>query len=218
MIKRVIEREVSERADDLESSLGATPGVRKVRIDLTSAAGISNLQVLALPEATDEEVRGAIVRAAAGFGVDIKSEAIEVLRSTRTGGSAEPGQRRRLSSLSLNRTEDSFTAKVALELIGDVLIGESESPAGPRFEGKAVAQAVINGLRPVIGTELQVDAVAIQENGAQRLATVSLQNAVDEEDLVGSAVVVSDEHDAIARATLNALNRRLGDRLIRLDD
>jgi hypothetical protein len=113
--------------------------------------------------------------------------------------------RRKLISLGLDRSSDSFSVRAALELSGDVLFGESVSPHGKLFERKTIAQAIVEGSHELVGFPIEVERVYILSDVENQIAVVVL--ARDDQILVGSAVVRKDEFDAIARATLDALNR-----------
>jgi hypothetical protein len=124
-----------------------------------------------------------------------------VIRTAPTGG----GSRRKLTSLSFERSSEAFSVRAALELSGDVLMGESASPQGKMFERKAISEAILKGTHELIDFPIAVQRVYIISDVETEIAVVVL--ARREEILVGSAVVRNGEHDAIARATLDALNR-----------
>ena len=126
---------------------------------------------------------------------------IQVIRTAPTNATA----RRRLSSLSLDRTTERFAVRAALELSGDVLLGESQSPHGKLFERKTIADAILKGSEEIVGFPVVVQRVYVLSDVDDQIAVVVL--ARGDQILVGSAVVRQDEYDAIARATLDALNR-----------
>lgn len=68
-----------------------------------------------------------------------------------------------------------------------------------------MARAVLQSVRRLIPYALQLENVDIFNFGAERLAVVSISSKSD--TLVGSAFVRADELDAIARASLDAVNR-----------
>jgi hypothetical protein len=139
----------------------------------------------------------------------IAPDAIQILRADLPAPTGR-SRRRRLSSLTVARSDDGFTAKVTLDLEGDALRGEIESPAGRRFELRSIGLAVLDALGKLLEFEVQLESVNLIQVGDTRLAVVQLNT--ETESLVGSALVRYDEHDAIARATLDALNRLIGDR------
>jgi hypothetical protein len=112
-----------------------------------------------------------------------------------------------LSAIAIERSNERFYARVVLELGGDVLVGESDSPTEPSFEYRSVARATLQGLNELLSQDLDLDSVQVLPVGSSRLAVVTLGR--EGEILVGSALVRLDEHDAIARATLDAVNRTI---------
>lgn len=190
-----------EDARRLEKSLERLRGVRRVRVS-ANADGF-DVSVLMLPERSGTGIENAVRSVARRLGLDPAS--VEV----RSVGSrpSNPVSRRRLSSLSTRRYGNRFTAQVSLELEGDALVGEVDVPVGRRFEYRSVARAILESVRPLIPFALQLEHVEVLAFGAERLAVVSVSSRDD--ILVGSALVKDSELDAIARATLDAVNRLL---------
>lgn len=195
--------DVKERLRRLEEEAGKLRGVRGARADLTSS-GAPSVRVLVLPESDPAEISGAISSIGRSNGVEIPPASIEILRADRPD-SPRRSRRRRLASLSVTRSDDGFSARVTLELDADVLIGEVQGPAGRRFEMRAIAAAVLDGLRDLLDRAVQLESVHLLQVGDTRLAVVQLET--DGGPLVGSALVRYDEHDAVARATLAGVNR-----------
>ena len=191
---------------ELEQAVASLRGVRGARVE-TAANGRVAARVLVVPERDPAEVTAEVVRIAAErFGMELSAGAVEVLRS----GGVDPGSvppRRRLSSVATRRSVDEFMVRVTLELHGDVLVGEAGAPCGPRHEHRTVVRAVLNGLRSLLEPSCDVDGVSVLQLGDVRLAVVSVLAGAD--TLVGSALVRVDDNDAIARATLDALNRTM---------
>lgn len=188
-------------AESIETALGDLPGIRGARADV-GPEGVDSVRVLVIPERTTsqtlldvQEVMSQIV------GASVDDARIQVIRTATTSGNV----RRKLSSLSLERGPAAFSVRAALELSGDVLMGESASPQGKLFERRAIAEAILEGTQELVGFPLDVSRVYVINEIDHEIAIVVLSRA--DEVLVGSAVVRQDEHSAIARATLDALNR-----------
>lgn len=187
--------------DSIEAALADMPGIRGARADV-GPEGVDSVRVLVIPERSTTQTLSdvqAVMSEVVGGPVD--QARIQVIRTAMASGIA----RRKLSSLSLERGPAAFSVRAALELAGDVLMGESASPQGKLFERRAVAEAILEGTHELIDFHLEVARVYILSEIDHQIAVVVLSRA--EEILVGSAVVRQDEHDAIARATLDALNR-----------
>jgi hypothetical protein len=182
-------------------------GVRAARVQGNST-GINSIRVLVVPERTaPETVRDVRTLVASQFGAEHAPREVEVLG---TGADDLDGpSRRKLMSLTTERYGDRFVARVALELKGDVLLGESESPIGRYSELRATARATLNGLEGLLASPVDLDQVMVIDVGENRFAMVTL--SCKEGALSGSAPVRRDEHDAVARATLNGLNRLISD-------
>ncbi|MFN2595101.1 MAG: hypothetical protein ABR579_09470 [Actinomycetota bacterium] len=202
-----VDLHASSRIADLENALQAIRGVRRARVTLEN--GLAHAQILVLPEVPHQALIDSTQRLATEYlGMHVPSSQIEVLSS----GSGEAGigardKRRKLSSITTSRNSHSFSARVSLEMEGDVLIGERSGAAGRSGEWRSVGLAVIDGLTDLLAAPIDLETAEVLEVGTSKLAVVSLSKGA--ETLVGSAVVRLDEHDAIARAVLDALNRLL---------
>ena len=189
----------------VENSIGEIRGIRRTRVDVKDGI-VRGVRVLVIPERPNaevvDEVRNIVQRDTGGR---ISSDAIEILRSNvSTSG---PLQRRKLSSVATERTQNRFKARVVLELSGDTLVGESDSPSEKTFEFRSVARATLDSLRKLMTGRIDLELVDVLNSGSHQLAVVALR--YDRGTLIGSALVKLDHHDAIARATLDALNRYL---------
>ena len=187
--------------DAIETALREIPGIRGARAEV-GATGVESVRVLVIPERTTtqtlDEVQGVMSEITGG---PVDQSCIQVIRTAPPTGNA----RRKLSSLALERGPAAFSVRAALELSGDILMGESVAPQGRQFERRAIAEAILEGTHELIGFPLELQRVYVLSDIDHQIAVVVLTRA--EEILVGSAVVRQDEHDAIARASLDALNR-----------
>jgi len=202
-----VERDGGARIRELQRAITSIRGVRGARVEL-DASGVGHVRVLVVPERgaheTIRDVRETVLRQ---FGVDIDPGRIEIVSAGETGGTRRRRHRRRLASLSTERADGRFLARVALDLGGDRLVGASEAPTVRKLECRSVAAAIIDGLSELTNDSIHLDEVQLVAMGEARLAVVVLNR--DSTSLVASALVRWDEHDAIARATLHALNRLL---------
>jgi hypothetical protein len=191
---------------ELQQSLEDLRGVRGARVEVQGSS-VTSIRVLVIPERdTDETIEDVQKLAARAFHLNVDPNNVEVLRVSESVD-APGARRRRLSSISIERSDERFRARVVLELGGDVLVGESDSPTEQSFEYRAVARAILHGLRELLTQPIDLSSVQVISAGSSRLAVVTLNK--EGETLVGSALIRLDEHDAIARATLDAVNRTL---------
>jgi hypothetical protein len=194
------------RARSLEDALAALRGIKKARVDI-GPTGLVAIEVLAVPETSEERVRADISNLAMSvLGPEMQIAAINVLVAADrvVPGAEEP--RRKLSSLITRRTGESFSTQVILSREGDVVTGESECDAGHE-QARIVADAVVAGLNDVAAQPVRLESVETVALGSEMLAVVSLR--FGQRRLVGSAEVRFDVPDAVARATLHAVNRSL---------
>lgn len=195
------------QVNELEAAVAALRGVRAARVH-SRPDGVESVRVLVVPERDANEVVHEIQGMVwAHLGSELDSHAIEVMKASAPGAANGRPRRRKLSSLATKRAGDRFTSQVILELGGDLLIGEDDSPSGRRFEHRSVAEAVLDAVRRLVAVPLELGSADFVEMGDCRIAAVVVERR--EELLLGSAVVTLDEHDAIARATLDAVNRLL---------
>ncbi len=187
----------------LEDAIAALRGVRRARVE-KNGTGISAVRVLVVPErATADTLDRVLDVIRDETGESLARDSVEILHTGRDA--SRSAQRRRLSSLATERTPDHFKARVVLELAGDTLEGESESPNERAFTLRSVARATLHSLRELMPRALALESVHLFNTGTHDLAIVALTHG--DQTLVGSAVVRVDEHDAVARATLDAVNR-----------
>ena len=197
------------QVSELEGAVAALRGVRAARVD-ASPTGLESVRVLVVPERDASEVVTEIQGMVwAHLGTALDTHAIEVMKATGRASANGRPKRRKLSSLATKRSGDRFTSQVILELDGDLLIGEDDSPSGRRFEPRSVAEAVLDAVRQLIEEPLELGSADFLEMGDCRLAAVVVERTNGL--LLGSALVTLDEHDAVARATLDAVNRLLTD-------
>lgn len=143
--------------------------------------------------------------AAHRLGIELGEDSIEILRAGEAAAKNN-GARRRLMSLTTERLENRFIVRVVLELTGDLVMGDSAGVAKkPQDERHLVAEAVINALEDVLDFTPVLDTVDSIYEGSIGLVTVALES--DAGTLMGAARIRRNEHDAVARATLDAINR-----------
>jgi hypothetical protein len=193
--------------DEIAAVLSEIPGVRKVKIE-QGPQGIDAVRVLATPERdADDMIREIRTVASLSLDLDLDRDRIDVLTSGNPYSDSPGPPRRRLTTLTLTRDPERFVARVALEAEGDTLVGESASPIGRREERWCVAHATLDALALLFDDPPRLQAVEHLRVSGATLVIVYLTRKNG--SLVGSALIRLDEYDAVARATLDALNRVL---------
>lgn len=105
------------------------------------------------------------------------------------------------------------TTSVALSWLGDAFVGESSAAATPTSVHRSVATATLRALEEVVGSaaRFELEQLEINQLGPDRavVVVVAMLTKLGSERLTGVSVVREDVRQAVIRATLDALNRRL---------
>jgi hypothetical protein len=105
------------------------------------------------------------------------------------------------------------TSSVSLSLKGHAYLGESSAAATPSSVHRSVATATLRALEDVVGSaaRFELEQLEINQLGPDRavVVVVAMLTRLGSERLTGVSVVREDVRQAVIRATLDALNRRL---------
>jgi hypothetical protein len=105
------------------------------------------------------------------------------------------------------------TTSVSLTWQGHAYVGECSAAATPTSVHRSVATATLRALEEVVGTaaRFELEQLEINQLGPDRavVVVVSMLTKLGSERLTGVSVVREDVRQAVIRATLDALNRRL---------
>jgi hypothetical protein len=105
------------------------------------------------------------------------------------------------------------TTSVSLSWLGQAYVGESSAAATPSSVHRSVATATLRALEEVVGTaaRFELEQLEINQLGPDRavVVVVAMLTKLGSEKLTGVSVVREDVRQAVIRATLDALNRRL---------
>jgi hypothetical protein len=105
------------------------------------------------------------------------------------------------------------TASVTLAFGGRTAVGEARGMASPTGVHRAVATATLRAVERLVGDAVRVELehLEITALGSERTVVVllTLLTRTGSEPLTGAAAVRDDVRQAVIRATLDALNRRL---------
>ncbi len=189
--------------EGLRELLGQMKGVRDVKLRIDSDP--PQIEVLVVPERNSAETVNEIRSTMTDLlGPD---SAVYDLRlvSVEGEGFARSPRRRRLKSVATKRSGDRFAVKVWLDLLGDVIQGESQSSEELSSQRRAVAAAVVNAVSSLVEEPVTLDNVRLFRSGDVVFASVIL--SAGGIPLIGAAPLRSDEYDAIARAALDGVNR-----------
>lgn len=105
------------------------------------------------------------------------------------------------------------TTSVSLNWLGEAFLGESSAAATPSSVHRSVATATLRALEEVVGSaaRFELEQLEINQLGPDRavVVVVAMLTKLGSERLTGVSVVREDVRQAVIRATLDALNRRL---------
>ena len=212
---------------DVEIELCRLPDVVAARIVVGPDGEPVEVHVLAHTGKHAKQVARDIQSVAlTSFGLDIDRRIISVVQLSANGEHApspspsttspsEPVSTFRILIAAVEaRTAQRRTAiRITLTRGADEAVGTAEGSSATSARPILVAAATLDALRQLEGSaqHLDVDGAAVGRVGAEEVVTVTLV-AVDppyERHLVGSAILHHQLDDAVARAVLDATNRRL---------
>lgn len=212
---------------EIEQELNRIPGVTAVRLVTDQFDRPVEVHVLATPAKHPKQVVRDIQSVAkVTFDMELDHRVISVVQLDNgnlpeamqagavAGAGAVDDDRITVSTVATSRTGLRCTAKVGLRRADVEEVGESEGTVASGNINILIARATLDALSrhdPRAG-RLDVEAAAVQHLGTRSFATASivLLNPPYEEVLLGSAPVrAAGPEDAVARAVLDATNRRL---------
>jgi hypothetical protein len=212
---------------ELEDSLRAIPGIRAASVVTGPDAHPTEVHILASPgKPAKQVVRDVQSVAMAQFDLSIDHRIVSVvqigdeapLHAVTDEPADEPDEveltspRPALTSITVHSRDGETEVTVALAIGGHVYNGRATGPAHPTHRPRIVAKAALGALTELLGIPAEVESAQLVEMGLREvaLAVVSLQvPRLGEQVLCGSAMVRGDAEDAVARAVLAAVNRRL---------
>jgi hypothetical protein len=220
---------------NLEESIRQIPGVRAVSVVTDAQAQPTEVHVLAAPgKPAKQIVRDVQSLAMAQFDLDLDHRIVSVVQiedetaaagedadvSDTSDASAdevleqiEAQARPMISEIGVRSTGSEIEVEVRLELDGDTFVGIERGAAAASARPRLVAAATISALDELLGLPAAVESAAVVDTGTHSVALVVVTISVPRlgpQSLAGSAVIRGDETDAVARAVLSAVNRRLG--------
>jgi len=207
--------------EDIENTLGQIAEVKAARVVASPEGVIQEIHVLALPSKAPKQLVRDIestLMVAYGLAVDHKKISVAQLGAD-VAKALEPdnfrgGLRTRISSINAHVSGVHSAVVVELEIDGKTYQGEASGPASKTGRIRLVALATLNAINKCVPDArlFGLEDVDVLQLGRQRVAVscVSLVSAMGEESFVGSALVQQNEKDSIVKATLDAINRRLG--------
>ena len=206
---------------EIVAALRAVPGVADADVEPDDGGGMGLLRLGLAPGFDEVQVAtsvGRLLRERFGLGVD--AERVQLVEDaelpdepvSRNGSPVTPRpsiQRMHLVSSGLD-----ISASVTLGFGDRSETGEAQGTATQSGVQRAVALATLRAVESLIDgkARFELDHVEVTQTGRDRtvVAGVTLVTQTGSERLTGAAVVREDVRQAVIRATLDGLNRRLG--------
>jgi hypothetical protein len=220
---------------ELEEALRRIPGVRAASVVTMHDATPTEVHILAdRGKAPKQLVRDIQSLALASYDIDIdhrivsvvqfdddidvvSGELSTVIRLPETSNQLAAAQadivpRPVIAAITTRTAGAEADASVVVKTGDTSYDGRSIGPSTMSHRHTLIARATLDALSELLGLPAEVEFVTVSTMGTRRMAACVIQVAVPgigELVLTGSALVRSDEADAVARAVLDALNRRL---------
>lgn len=222
---------------DLEESIRQIPGVRAVSVVTDAQAQPKEVHVLAAPgKPAKQIVRDVQSLAMAQFDIDLDHRIVSVVQiedetadpvtsdvldlgdtdvavAEEVLEEIEAQARPVITEIGVRSTDAEIEVEVRLQLDEDTFVGIERGAAAASARPRLVASATISALDELLGVPAAVESAAVVDTGTHAVALVVLTLSIPRvgaQSVAGSAVVRGDETDAVARAVLAAVNRRLG--------
>lgn len=200
-----------------EEELSTLPGVRAARVVTTAGGRVTEIHLVAEGgKAPKQLVRDVQTIALAKFDLRIDHRIVSVVQfGDDPIPATAPASRPALATVSWTTDGTRSTCRIEIDGADGLVMGEADGGATSRSRARLAAAATVDALRNAktldSDTTLDVADVLVTELSERRVALVMLVRlrGTAEELLVGSALVRSDESDAVARATLDAFSRHL---------
>ncbi|MFN2539343.1 MAG: hypothetical protein ABR549_14510 [Mycobacteriales bacterium] len=207
---------------ELIAALRAVPGVSDADVTPDPDGGLGTLRLDLEPGVDEAAVAssvGRLLREQFGLGVD--ADRVQVVEDATTiepdAGPSVPEQRSAarpaIARMHLVSSGLDVTASVTLSSGTAQATGEARGAASQTGVHRAVATATLRSVEQLVDGQVrfELDHLEVTPMGAERTVVVSLTLLTSRgaERLTGAAGVREDVRQAVIRATLDALNRRL---------
>jgi len=209
------------RAEDIEAALSQVGEIKAARVVVGLDGQIAEIHVLALPIKPPKQlVRDIESTLMARFGIPVDHRKISIAQLGRDAvpETVQPPRptaaRPRILGINASVSGLQAAASVTLEIDGKEYVGMASGPASQTGRARQVALATLDAVGQYISDEttLALEDVAVIPLGREKVsvACISLVTAFGEQSFSGSALVRQNDSDSIVRATLDAINRRIG--------
>ena len=220
---------------ELEDALRQVPGIRAASVVTGPDAVPTEIHIVASrSKGAKQVVRDVQSLAMAGYDIDIDHRIVSVVQFDDDIDGLQPDDnlhtiirlpdsapainqpdilpRPVIAAITIRTAGAEADASVVVRTGDATYDGRSIGPSTMSHRHTLIARATLDAISELLGLPAEVEFVTVSTMGTRRMAACVIQVAVPgigELVLTGSALVRSDEADAVARAVLDALNRRL---------
>lgn len=203
-----------DRLKSIESALLRVKDILYVRVALDQSGEIEGLHVLARASRAASRISRDVQSVlSAQFAVEIDPAKISVAQIAGELETAIPPLRPRLRSVWYGVEGNEARARVILDIEGKTIEGLASGGCSRTNRLRLVADATLNAVNSFLGDlyscELEDALQVVLSNQPVVVVTVRVCTPQKSESLTGSCMIRRDDLEAIARATLDSLNRRL---------
>ena len=207
---------------EIVAALRAVPGVADADVEPDGdGTGLGMLRLGLAPGFDEVQVAtsvGRLLRERFGLGVDAERvqlvEDAEVPDEPLGRHDTAPQHRPAIQRMHLVSSGLDISASVTLGFEDRSAVGEAQGTATQSGVQRAVALATLRAIESLVNgkARFELDHLEVTQTGRDRtvVAGVTLVTPAGSERLTGAAVVREDVRQAVIRATLDGLNRRLG--------
>lgn len=202
---------------DLEESINQIKNIDTVKIITDLMGEISQIHVIAGMDASAEQVsRDIDSLLIAKYGISLDPKRINIVQvecSELNLPKTEEGIRSVILGVTSLLNGRSMEIKVKLSINGQVFEGVTTGPVTSNSRLRLVSQATVLAFQNFLGDACNLvaeDIVQMSITGQPAVVScVSLVTDVGEERLLGAAFITNDVKEAVVKATLAAINRRM---------
>jgi len=210
------------KVEQIEAALAEVGEIKAVRIVTAPDGAISEIHVLALPtKAPKQLVRDIESCLMARFGIPVDHKKISIallgresVKDDTKGSDRNTAARPRICSINATVSGVQASASVILEIGGQEYVGSASGPASHTGRNRLVALATLDAVSQYADASVSfaLEDVTIVQLGREKVAVscIALVSGFGEQPFSGSALVRQNDADSIVRATLDAINRRMG--------
>lgn len=200
---------------NVERAIGSIPGVIGSRLVAGFERQVDELHVLTtLDRSPKQTVRDVQTVLMARFGVPTDHRVVSVVQLEESDG-LPATSRVVIDTVSIAQSGRSVTAEVAIRDVDQIHRASVEGGSSASARQRAVAQATLGAIEPLLetGTIVDLEGIDLVSVFGRQLAVALLhvRTVRTEVTLTGTALVREAAPEAVARAVLDALNRTIAD-------